>query len=533
VFFNANESIASLEGSFEGVYIRRSSFQFENLSALLPGLGAATTAEVTQYAVAAGVAKSLASWCVALTGDLSADITTSPQWLTSFGLPYKPEGDIYKNNYRSLGLTANGPVFSEPAGAVQLAFGAGYSWETFGFKALPSDASLIAQSRLGRYGYAETHIPVLGSAAETDEAETYSSDEIPVPHPPVLMLSLAGRTEHYGDLGSTSNPKVGLIFTPIPDVTLRASWSKSFRPPSLVEKFNTEQANLESVPNPAVPGDMEVVLLRFGGNPHLVPERAKTLSAGLDLKPHWWPGSSFNLTGYTIDYRSRIQFPTASTGNPLADSAVPPFTIYGPSAAQLAQVKANSQFTNLTGAAYDAATVAALVDDRYQNVSRQLASGVDFLSGYALETAWGNWNLALDIAYLNLRQQITADAPVVPLSGTVFYPPRYRGRAGIAWDRHGVALSTFLNYNGSTHDVDSTPPQAISSWTTINSQLAYTTQEQGMWGSIRIAIAVQNLFDRRPPFVDAAQAGPIPLHFDSTNASALGRFFTLQVSKSW
>ena len=45
-------------------------------------------------------------------------------------------------------------------------------------------------------------------------------------------------------------------------------------------------------------------------------------------------------------------------------------------------------------------------------------------------------------------------------------------------------------------------------------------------------MSVQNLFDRDPPFVLFDQFVP-GLHYDPTNASVLGRFISLRLSKEF
>jgi hypothetical protein len=44
-------------------------------------------------------------------------------------------------------------------------------------------------------------------------------------------------------------------------------------------------------------------------------------------------------------------------------------------------------------------------------------------------------------------------------------------------------------------------------------------------------LSIQNLLDEEPPLV--INGGASPILFDPTNASALGRLVSLQVSKEW
>src|SRR3546814_1150536 len=63
-----------------------------------------------------------------------------------------------------------------------------------------------------------------------------------------------------------------------------------------------------------------------GGNRHLEPERARTLSASLAFHPQALPGLEMELTGFRIDYTDRVVQPITNyaqvMGNPFYDQLV-------------------------------------------------------------------------------------------------------------------------------------------------------------------------------------------------------------------
>jgi outer membrane receptor protein involved in Fe transport len=71
----------------------------------------------------------------------------------------------------------------------------------------------------------------------------------------------------------------------------------------------------------------------------------------------------------------------------------------------------------------------------------------------------------------------------------------------------------------------------------VDLQLTYRIADT--WGlhsgrETKLALSVQNLFDRNPPFVAAPASAPYSnVGFDALNASPLGRFVALQLSKDW
>src|SRR5204862_2035946 len=102
----------------------------------------------------------------------------------------------------------------------------------------------------------------------------------------------------------TDVPKFALRWAPVRDLTLRASYSRSFRAPTLSEFFepHTENSSLFPLVNdPRNPGGPAFVRPRdgtiIGGSVDLQPERSDDYSAGFVFTPRQLP----NLT-VTADY---------------------------------------------------------------------------------------------------------------------------------------------------------------------------------------------------------------------------------------
>ncbi len=72
----------------------------------------------------------------------------------------------------------------------------------------------------------------------------------------------------------------------------------------------------------------------------------------------------------------------------------------------------------------------------------------------------------------------------------------------------------------------------MSSWTTFDVQLGYRSEAVGLMSGVKASLSVQNLFNRDPPFLLFDQFIP-GLHYDPLNASVLGRFISLQLSKAF
>jgi outer membrane receptor protein involved in Fe transport len=240
-------------------------------------------------------------------------------------------------------------------------------------------------------------------------------------------------------------------------VTIRATWGKSFKIPTLYQVNQIQAGYLipgfifSPLPQPP---DAPVLLLA-GSAPNLKPERATTWSGTFELRPRFIPGLDLQATYFHIDYRDRIAEPLTSVLSALYNPLYDDFIVYNPSAAQVNALIAAlpGGLSNQTGAPFDPAGVGAIVDESLRNSERQKIRGVDLNADYRL-TLGPKETLLLTAAasYLRSKQQLSAGQPYLPLAGTIFHPPHWRGRAGLIWNRKGANLSSFVNYVGPTID---------------------------------------------------------------------------------
>jgi iron complex outermembrane receptor protein len=522
VFFSGNQSISDSVDLFaEGLYTKRYSDSASNQSPFLPGLFATTDSKSEQYGVAAGTHFRISdSWRGVVSADLSGVTASAPQITLLNGGPFESGGTSWQNRLRSIEIDADGTAVTLPSGPARLALGAGYRQEDTESRALFGTTSAEIGNRTISYAFGELLIPLVAD----------SSNRIGLHS---LTASVAGRYERYSDFGDTSNPKVSVLYVPTDSLRVRASWGTSFHAPDLQLEHSVPLAIVQSTQDPLSPTGSSIMLLRYGGNLNIRPEKSSIYTLDLDLRPTVLPGLDLQLAGYQINYRDRIAIPTSNTATPLSDPYAQPFITRNPSESAVAAILAGSQVYNEVGPGFDPASIAAIVDDRNQNFSRQTASGADFIAKYHQETTFGGFEYSANIAYLNMRQRYTELTPVQQLSGTVFNPPRVRSRVGVMWEKVGWNAAAFMNYVGSSQDPDQTPIQEIASWTTVDFHLGYAFNVQSNGGGTRLSLTLQNLTDRRPPFVNAAQSGLPGINFDSTNASALGRFIGVGVTQRW
>lgn len=516
---------SSVELFAQGLYTQRSSHQYVDFRAQ-QGAFSETDADVTQYGVTAGANLRVSdAWQVSLAGNYSRTSADDPQRVSftatpefNFALAQK-----FVNELTQFDAKADGALATLPAGPVTLAVGASYREETFlevqEFEGAPPPITDINARRHVTSAYSEINIPIVPARNEGSSL-------------PGLFLVAAGRYEKYSDSGSSTVPKLGLVYSPRSDLQLKASWGKSFRAPTLSQEYTAPVASLAYDSDPFDPSGNSFKIYLGGGNPNLEPETSTATTVSALLTPAWLEDAHLALTYFHIDYTDRIVIPLQGF-TAYADPANLPFVTRDPTPQQIASALEGASFFNNTGFPYDPSLVAAIADGRFLNASRQVAEGFDVVTSYQRRAGIGQLGFTLNATYLELSQAISSASPEQTLSGKVFNPARFRARAGANWQVGGLSVSAYLNFVSALTNTVVTPQESISSWTTADVNLAYVFREVSWAKRTQVALSVQNLFDRDPPFINALSTSPPGVQYDSTNASAVGRFIGLTATVGW
>jgi iron complex outermembrane receptor protein len=119
---------------------------------------------------------------------------------------------------------------------------------------------------------------------------------------PKWTVDLAGRFEHYSDVGDTTNGKISTRYDFTPQVAVRGSVSSGFRAPSLAEEY---YSNVNESPA-SVTGLLAAnsAAARLIGAQPLKPEESTDYNLGLVLTPT--RDLHFTIDAYQIDIRDRI-----------------------------------------------------------------------------------------------------------------------------------------------------------------------------------------------------------------------------------
>ncbi len=233
------------------------------------------------------------------------------------------------NRTTTVGLWATGDVFDLPAGPISTAFGFEYR----------KDQSQTRWDPISTSG-GGTVTQQVNQDGEQDVTEFYLEAVVPLltdmPGFQNLSIEAAVRTSDYSTIGGVTSYKYGLIWQPIEDVRLRASFAQANRAPNNIELFSKglgSQAGLNDPcdnvtagstgayddtcrqdPRVAAIISADGIFMNEGlqvqqpsiGNAGLKEETADTFTIGLVFTPTFLEGLRLSVDYYDIDIKDAI-----------------------------------------------------------------------------------------------------------------------------------------------------------------------------------------------------------------------------------
>ncbi|MDZ4692780.1 TonB-dependent receptor plug domain-containing protein [Terricaulis sp.] len=428
--------------------------------------------------------------------------------------------DVTEDQEVNLGaVRLDGPLLNMPGGPLRFALGGELRSESFeqgGFVGTTPVPEQLERNITSLYG--ELFIPIFG---EGNEAPGFHS----------LALSLSGRYDHYSDFGSTTNPKLGIHWSPVEGLALRGSYGTSFRAPGLrqvgatVGSYYLSAAQAASFANDPTRGVAQVnTIYLLGGNENLQPEEAETYSLGIDFNPTSLPDLRASLTYYSIEYTDVIGTPSV------------PFVFTDPTFASLVYRNPTlTELNNLLSVAVPVTLPAPLpvignvLDLRLNNFGIRETDGLDFDINYRWDTDFGA--VFADLAGNYILNYDTQFSPGTPVSNALdLGVSQWTARATLGVDLGSISLASFVNYrDGITNNF--TTPTGVSRYEadpymTVDLRVAWTLPENSWTEGTVLALQINDVFDEEPPF------------FPGTDGIAgaynpIGRFIALNLRTSF
>lgn len=373
--------------------------------------------------------------------------------------------------------------------------------------------------------YAELAVPVI-------------SPEMGVPLARDIELQLAGRFEHYSDVGSVAKPKIAGSWDIVDGLRLRGSYSEGFKAPNL-EQVNATLVTRSNSQTDWVRCEAELragritgfdqcsesysVTSQRAGNPDLKPEESRTWTAGIVLQPKFVP-SRFGHVTITADYWDVHQ--TGIVGLFGANNAVIEdylLRLQGSSNPNVVRADPTADdIKEFAGTGIDPVGQILYVKDIYRNLLPQHASGIDLGAHWQLRhTAIGNFSVDLDAAYL--RKYYQSPSPDVAAlmaardAGTINAgtyisgggnlvrqngKPRWKASGSVTWSLDQFQVGAFTQYTGSVDDTDLVDddgnPWVVNDQLTVNLYGQVTVGKRGE-RQFQFRLGARNLFDKAPP----------------------------------
>jgi iron complex outermembrane recepter protein len=496
----------------------------------------------------------------------------------------------------------NGTLFDFWGGRVAAALGAEYRWESYkdwrppfhglnpaGFVLPANDNDFIGLSpNLNLYsnrnvisGYGELLIPVFGRANRRPFFE-------------VFEISVAGRYERFSDFGDTVKPKYGAAWRPHRNLLFRGSYTESFRAPNLVQTNTSPlQRSVSGVSDPyrsevtrlITDGSTSRTVFRQG-NASLEPEETKVSSIGVVLEVPRVKGLTITVDWWRLD-QNKVIDNLAASGVLLRDEQL----LDAYTQAQIAAgTSANSVVTNSGAADYvgnrkvtrapvteadrDAyalfnstrptssqrapvGRVVSVIDD-YLNLAGRDLEGIDLAVSYRMpKFRFGQFTAKAEATYNRKYDQRLDEFSEVDSVLEEDGRAKWRGNAGLTWQRGAWSVGWFGEYYGGSMDPGGAlatgaagaalyeslgRPDYIRVFNDIGGVVRYRwwideviqqnahvryrfSRRNGLFSGVTARFGITNLTDEEPPIADESRG------YQGGTVSAKGRSYYLEVTK--
>lgn len=432
-------------------------------------------------------------------------------------------------------------AFEMPGGPVGFALGGEYRKEKSSFR--PDDIAKQSVDIDPMTSVVQDLALLADEDGSFDVWEVFGEIRLPilsdVPFAHRLDVGAAIRFSDYSTIGSTTTWKVDGSWAPIPDITLRGSYSEAVRAPNITELFAPTQGGFSFLTDPCSPVnvnngsefraancralieglgvdydsfdfDSDIassagILGVSSGNADLSEEKAKTWTAGIVLQPQSVRGLALSFDWYDIRLTNAVNTATLQQTTE--------FCVDAPTLD-------NAFCNNITRDSLTGFVVDYLV--RPENVAFFETAGADMTVAYSLDAGkWGSFAMRGTVGYLDKLKFLPANGGTVDNDRGEIGAPKWVGTGDITWSLENFEVNYGLNYIGhqrryeydeTANDPDIVDPQYlyVRSVVTHDLQFAATTSDD----KATFYVGVNNLTNELPS-----------IGLSNTPVSFLGRFF--------
>ena len=467
-----------------------------------------------------------------------------PQGYRDYIMQTTKGNTLYTESTANVGV--NGPLFDLPFGTVTSAFGLEH--RRMEIDDTP-DANSIANNL---YGFTASQ-PTRGKDAVT---EVFGEIEVPLlsglTGAQELTLNMSGRYTDYDSYGSDTTWKLGMLYTPVSWLSVRASRGTSFRAPALFEQFlgatsgftgasgdpcnewsGKDQSSpvyincksLGLAPNFAQNQSI-TVLTKGGAETGLAAETSRALTAGIVLQPEfpeWFGDLSFAADYYDITVSNGVAKLSGAQLLALCYGSQPADFTAGTGYCSLVKRGANNALSVTTG---------------YVNVSSDKVRGWDFTMRYVRDIGPGVFRTNVQVSnYLEQSGRTFPTDPIRDWSGSL-NAPKFTGQLDLSYNvknwlvRYGLEWVDSINgyeYYDKYYKTDYRDTYLMET----DHYFLHSLSAQYRGDDWSVTGGVRNLADKAPPIISTGAGttiGNAPLY---SGYDFFGRTFFLNFTKDF
>lgn len=438
----------------------------------------------------------------------------------------------YRDWNQSVSGLLRGPLFTLPAGEVQIALGAetrktGFHYLRDEALATFADSASLTfinerstlRSRSVDSIFAEANFPLFGGR----QSESGRGS---------LELGAAVRHENFSDFGRATKPGFSLRWEPFSEskVVLRASYSESFYAPSLLNMLPDGDRNTTTFTDPLIRNASGQPLAysipnETSGNPNLKPTEGEYTNIGIAYTPFRSRNFTISVDAFRLHQVDAFFRPTfQNVINGIAPGLVERSATLTPG-----DIYAGSPVGRIT-----------FVKTTPVNAGFRRVEGVDINLNYRHRTAIGTWSYSWFNSFttrfdfenpdgLGVRDNIGVRGSFGPI-------PRWKSNGTITWQRNGWSAQVVTNYSTSLKE-SPTLAREVGAYTTtaLTLRYAFGAKPRHGWGSLlantSMSLRVDDLFNEDIPVVGFSQPRGLPSDFNYVNY--LGRYVTLELRRQF
>ncbi|PKI17145.1 TonB-dependent receptor plug domain-containing protein [Colwellia sp. 12G3] len=369
-----------------------------------------------------------------------------------------------KSTMESLDFKISGPLLDMPSGELMMAVGAEYREETISDN--PDDQFLRGEV----FGTEATQ-----ANGSRDNLAFFG--ELAIPVIDNLEIQLAVRYEDYSDFGTTTDPKISFLWSPLDDFSLRGSYGTAFRAPSLHQLGlgrTDESPNLvdtlrcDAIGNQDRACEPQEYTAVFEGNPNLGPEESESYNLGI-------------IYNITEDLNFSVDYYNYDISNIIDSDTQLVMDLYG-----LDNTIVERRPTSIPN---DPGEVIQ-VNDSFQNIGDLQTSGIDLDVRYNLDTDAGTFKFGYVMNYVLSFE----DYKNTKEGG--FEQPQMRWTTSIDWVLDDVSARAAINYIDSFEQEASLKlSQKVDAMVTLDASINYFGFED-----VVLTVGATNLTNEEPPF---------------------------------